>query len=183
MQFLIKGDRYIADVKLQDKRLFTFKLDTGSPFTVISLSTFCRMAHYSDKDKAKSWLLGANPVGAFSYTKHMSRLTPVYIRNVSIDGTVIPKMYLFVNVDFENSSSLIGTDFISACYALRTKADYCIELDKPDMAIYEDTFFRRCKKKDVPEIFELESEPVKTRSIASMFDAAGGGLNKDRPIV
>lgn len=170
------GNYYLASVALSHNRMEQFKLDTGSPFTVISLNKLLQILRCSNTKSVKDELLSYGFVRCISYTKQEARLVPIYIRMVKINDVAINRFYCFVNVDTLDSSSLIGNDFISSCSIGKTEAAYGIELSDFDQQSYETSFKLQCCSNDIHEIYELESIKYKRGSLSSLFDAAGGIL-------
>lgn len=173
MLFRKVGNNYVASVLLTNERATEFKLDTGSPFTTLSLKTLSDTLKCTDMGVVKRELLSYEYVEAISYTRNNVRLVPVYIRNVRIDDVIIDRFYCFINVDIVNSTSLIGTDFISSCTVYKTDASYGFELGDMDKQAYENNFKMLCYTENIHEIFELVTvEPAII--ISSLFNAARG---------
>lgn len=184
MLFRKTGDAYLTNVLLSRDCSELFKLDTGSPFTIISIDALCRVLCNMDKEVVKKELISYDCVRCSSYTGHTSRLVPVYIRDVKLDDYTFNKFYCFVDVDVPDSSLLIGTDLISACTIGRTEAAYGIELSNLDFQSYETRFKFQCCTDDIHEIFELAGVRKSGSRLQSFFnEAKGGGLDKDLPIV
>lgn len=175
---------YKSSVMMTFSRPADFIMDTGSPFTTMSIELLCKVIRCKDVDLVRKELLSYGFIEAVSYTKHMVRMVPVYIRNARVDGTLLDKFYCFVNVDMPNSTSLIGTDFISACTVSRTEASYAFEFSCIDEVAYENNFKALCHTDNIHEIFELTDVKEKKSSLSFMFNsAAGGRLDYDRSIV
>lgn len=128
MLFKNNGDGYSILINLLRTCVEEFKLDTGSPFTVISLKLLCKAVRCEDTVAIKNELLSYGHITAVSYTRQPIRLVPIFIRNVLVGDEKVRRFYCLVNVDSDDSSLLIGTDFVSACIIDKMNGSYGIRL-------------------------------------------------------
>ena len=94
--------------------LVTFKLDTGSPITIINIVEIFRMYGIPYDDIIQ--YLNKCCSGTYSFKGfggHSSTFYKIFIRNVSIDNTWIGNCIFYVS-DYINAPNLIGYDLISS---------------------------------------------------------------------
>lgn len=114
MQFEFINGCYVSELCVSKRRAVKVKCDTGSPVCTLCIRDISDFLSVSC-DTVSHYLETQDKVVYTTFSNGVVRLVPIYIRNVSLGGTHVPKFYAFVNVDAISCTNLIGTDFISAC--------------------------------------------------------------------
>lgn len=145
---------YYADIQLPVRRKVTFKIDTGSPVTIMSISDIARML-FSTVADIRNKLNKFKRVDFTTYSGGKVSLCPVYIRNVSVEGLSLDILYAFVNIDVDESTNLIGMDFLSACDFDHYRSTEAITIYSVDPMVYYSNFKKAAGEVEVQEILEI----------------------------
>lgn len=159
MVFTRTGTSYSCKATITGKDEIVFKLDTGSPYTALSvkgLRDILGAGNVSDISKDLSMFDG---IVCSSYSGHSIKLVPCYIRNILVGGTRFEKMYVFVNTNEQCITSLIGTDLIMSS-TIVGDGNY-ITLDNIDYSKYNANFNRlKCGIQEQELLCMSESKPA-----------------------
>ena len=196
MRFEFSNGSYAARVIFPRDNRILAKIDTGSPVTIMSLPELCDMLGINTKS-VLDILRNFNKVPFTAYTGNGVQACPVYFRNVVVDNCAVDRFPVFVNTANVERNMLVGSDFISACDFVHNSSDKVIYVSKFNADEYWDNFKKQCRSTEPIEIFELvsgytdssdiitgdDSPEFRSKALSSLFAAAVGGLDYDRPIV
>ncbi len=129
----------------RDAVMVSMKVDTGSPYTIISLET--RYPGLSD-EKVKEFREKISKTKVKSITPKSASgqeivCYPIVLDKVSLDGTELEKFPLYLATNIERKLSLIGLDFLNCCELKRERESDVFTMDLGDVKEYRDAFQKR----------------------------------------
>lgn len=168
MQFKLNGLKYVSRLVSGSGNTAAVILDTGSPYTVISVESLCKLSGMPDIDKAHEFLNRCNSVDCISFSGDIVHLVPIVMRNVIIGGDTFDSLYMYVNTSSKKCTSLIGADIISGCRILGFGKE--IDLTEFDASYNKRVFDSIVNGKIVYEILNLikYDEPVPTKKVSRL---------------
>lgn len=155
-----------------------FKIDTGSPVTIMNAKHLSEMTGYSVQ--AIKRFIHSKPAKVFhSFTNDIIYAVPCLLRNVQIGfgrysgGDITINKFMMYVTDAEVGNNLLGLDFIAACSG--TYAYGRMVVDSFNENNYHGNFLQYCGEVQPYEVSEIKAmEDCNSSAVSQLLSDAEG---------